>query len=67
MRLSYGSGSVDGFNAFDQVCLEPGMCTDTDFAFLLVARQSGLDFLEAPGLIGLSPRKFDSNSELFLE
>jgi hypothetical protein len=53
--------------SLDQVCLEKDMCTNPDFNFMLVLRQSGLDMLEVQGLIGLTPRHIEEDADLFIE
>lgn len=63
--LYYGSGSVNGQNGFDTVCLTHDRCVD-GFSFVAVHSQDGLSSIRSSGLVGLSPYKFDPASDLFI-
>jgi len=68
--LHYGSGSVAGLPAFDQVCLvsrSRDSCTSSEMEFMVVLRQSGLDFLKVQGLIGMTPTRMEKEADLFIE
>jgi hypothetical protein len=56
MDLHYGTGDVYGYESFDQVCISPSICT-SQFSFLAVNYQNGLDSLMGSGIIGMSPTK----------
>ena len=57
---------MHGFKSIDQVCITPEFC-DSEFAFLVVMRQRGLDRLACSGLVGMSPNHFEEESDLFIQ
>tara|TARA_B110000285_G_C14943056_1_gene522990 strand:+ start:404 stop:721 length:318 start_codon:yes stop_codon:yes gene_type:complete len=64
--LHYGTGSVYGYDSFDQVCISETVCAK-EFSFLSVMHQSGLSNLECSGIIGLSPKKSEKMGDLFID
>lgn len=57
---------MHGFKSIDQVCITPEFC-DSEFTFLVVMRQRGLDRLACSGLVGMSPNHFEEESDLFIQ
>lgn len=54
--LTYGTGSIQGVNGFDTICLTDHNCVD-NFSFIDVRSQYGLDSIFSSGLVGLSPKQ----------
>jgi len=69
-NLSYGMGSVWGFDTTDQVCLNEdsviGNGCMADYLFKTVVEQKDLSGLAGAGLIGLSPSNQYSGAQLFV-
>ena len=64
--LHYGSGSIYGERAKEQVCLTEDSCV-SDFKMLMANEQSGLDRLATSGIVGLSPNHYEQRADLFIE
>jgi len=56
--LSYGSGSVQTYQAIDQICITNEYCSP-DFSFMIVIKQNNLDMIQTSGLVGMSPNHYD--------
>jgi len=69
-ELRYGKGAVWGFDAIDQVCVQPqGRIGDgcmADYHFKAVTRQEDLEGLAGAGIIGLSPSSQGTRAQLFV-
>ena len=65
MDLHYGSGDAYGYNSHDSVCLKPGSCA-SDFSFVTIGMQQGLDALASSGIVGLSPMSTGTMGDLFI-
>ena len=65
--IHYGKGSVYGIEASDRFCLNNSTehCAE-DFNFILVDNETDLDGLKSSGLIGLSPKKYENGSDLYV-
>jgi saccharopepsin len=66
MDLHYGSGDAYGYYSHDLVCLKPDKCAD-DFGFMSVGAVKNMYFLQASGIVGLTPVSMDPKCDLFIE
>jgi hypothetical protein len=55
-KIKYGSGTASGYLALDTLCMDatPDTCVK-DFKMLSVVQTSGLDGMQADGIVGLAP------------
>ena len=65
LKLSYGQGAVKTYKANDQICITKEYC-DTDFTFMIVKERVELDQVRSSGLVGMSPRYYEKDSDLFI-
>eukprot|EP00347_Sterkiella_histriomuscorum_P006557 403352320 len=66
IKITYGTGSIVGFKGQDQVCLTQDICSPS-ISFLTTFQQTGLNGLQADGILGLAPQNQGSQADMLLD
>lgn len=65
----YGSGSIAGYEATDQVCLiegEDSSCVSDVYLLTVDSVTGSIQELAADGVLGMGTKKADPNGEIFI-
>mmetsp|Transcript_17739 Transcript_17739/g.12676 ORF Transcript_17739/g.12676 Transcript_17739/m.12676 type:complete len:245 (+) Transcript_17739:319-1053(+) len=65
--VGYGTGSAYGLLSAEQACLEKDQKTCVDLKMLSVVQNTGLEGLDADGLMGMAPSNQDTQAKIYIE